>query len=127
MIDMGRDRIRCSIRHIQTAFDVDPWAREIAMEAMEKQNAKIIPIRNGDEFATCPNCGHDLMYHREGFCERCGQKYEMLLQEDGGVSDAEKLKNEYPHNTDWDYPVNTNSYVCESIDNASTVIEAEGE
>ena len=45
----------------------------------------------------------------------------------GRLIDAEKLKNEYPHDTDWDYPVNTNSYVCESIDNASTVIEAEGE
>ena len=45
----------------------------------------------------------------------------------GRLIDAEKLKNEYPHDTDWDYPVNTNCYVCESIDNASTVIEAEGE
>ena len=78
------DRIECAIRHIQTAADIDPWAVEIAVEAMERQDAKIIPIQNGDEFATCPNCGHDLMYHREGFCEWCGQKYEMLLQEDGG-------------------------------------------
>ena len=45
----------------------------------------------------------------------------------GRLIDAEKLKNEYQHNTDWDYPVNTNCYVCESIDNAPTVIEAEGE
>ena len=45
----------------------------------------------------------------------------------GRLIDAEKLKNEYPHDTDWDYPVNTNCYVCESIDNAPTVIEAEGE
>ena len=45
----------------------------------------------------------------------------------GRLIDAEKLKNEYPHDTDWDYPVNTNCYVCESIANAPTVIEAEGE
>ena len=45
----------------------------------------------------------------------------------GRLIDAEKLKNEYPHDTDWDYPVNTNCYVCESIDNASTVIEEENE
>ena len=45
----------------------------------------------------------------------------------GRLIDAEKLKNEYPHDTDWDYPVSTNCYVCESIDNAPTVIEAEGE
>ena len=84
MTTQEKDRIECAIRHIQTAVDVDPWAREIAVDAMERQDAKIILIRNGDEFATCPNCGHDLMYHREGFCEWCGQKYEMLLQEDGG-------------------------------------------
>lgn len=45
----------------------------------------------------------------------------------GRLIDAEKLKNEYPHDTDWDYPVSTNCYVCESIDNAPAVIEAEGE
>ena len=84
MNNQEKDRIECAIRHIESSLDVDPWAVEIAVEAMEKQEAKIIPIRNGDEFATCPNCGHDLMYHREGFCEWCGQKYEMLLQEDGG-------------------------------------------
>ena len=45
----------------------------------------------------------------------------------GRLIDAEKLKNEYPHDTDWDYPVNTNCYVCESIDNAPKVIEDEDE
>lgn len=45
----------------------------------------------------------------------------------GKLIDAELLKNEFPHDADWDYPVNTNCYVCESIDNAPTVIEAEGE
>ena len=44
----------------------------------------------------------------------------------GRLIDAEKLKKEYPHDTDWNYPVNTNCYVCESIDNAPTVIKAEG-
>lgn len=29
---------------------------------------------------------------------------------------AEQLKKEFPHNNDWDYPVNTNSYVVELID-----------
>lgn len=50
-----------------------------------------------------------------------------LPEKHGRLIDAEKLKNEYPHDTDWDYPVNTNCYVCESIDNAQTVIEAEDE
>lgn len=49
-----------------------------------------------------------------------------LPEKHGRLIDAEKLKNEYPHDTDWDYPVNTNCYVCESIENAPTVIEAEG-
>ena len=41
--------------------------------------------------------------------------------------DADELKKEYPHDTDWDYPVNTNSYVVESIDNSHTIIEADKE
>lgn len=43
----------------------------------------------------------------------------------GRLIDAEKLKENYPHDTDWKYPVNTNSYVVESIDKHPTVIEAE--
>ena len=31
------DRIENAIRHIQTAADVDPWAVQIAVEAMRKQ------------------------------------------------------------------------------------------
>jgi len=34
------DRIECAISHIESSLDVDPWAREIAMEAMEKQIPK---------------------------------------------------------------------------------------
>lgn len=30
------NRIACAIRHIQTAVDVDPWAVEIAVDAMER-------------------------------------------------------------------------------------------
>ena len=36
-IDRERDRIECAIRHIQTAVDVDPWAMEIAVEAMKEK------------------------------------------------------------------------------------------
>ena len=39
--------------------------------------------------------------------------------------DADKLKEEFPHDEDWDYPVNTNSYVVETIDKSPTIIEAE--
>ena len=50
-----------------------------------------------------------------------------LPEKHGRLIDADLLKNEYPHDTDSDYPVNTNSYGCESIDDAPTVIEAEDE
>ena len=84
MIEQDNSIITRAIRSIEASHDIDAQMAMITIGALEKQDAKIIPIRNGDEFATCPNCGHDLMYHREGFCEWCGQKYEMLLQEDGG-------------------------------------------
>lgn len=35
--------------------------------------------------------------------------------------DAEWLKAEFPHNEDWNYPVNTNSYVVEMIDEAPSI------
>ena len=31
------DRIECAIRHIESSLDVDPWAMEIAVEAMKTQ------------------------------------------------------------------------------------------
>ena len=37
MTTQNKDRIECAIRHIQTAVDVDPWAVEIAVEAMKTQ------------------------------------------------------------------------------------------
>ena len=40
MTPQEKDRIECAIRHIQTAVDIDPWAVEIAVEAMEKQIQK---------------------------------------------------------------------------------------
>lgn len=45
----------------------------------------------------------------------------------GRLIDADELKKEYPHDTDWDYPVNTNCCVVESIDNVPTIIEADKE
>lgn len=41
------DRIECAIRHIQTALDVDPWAKDIAIEAMQKMLSdyqKVSPV-----------------------------------------------------------------------------------
>ena len=50
-----------------------------------------------------------------------------LPKKHGRLIDADELKTEFPKDTDWGYPVNTNEYVCEMIDKAKTVIEAEGE
>ena len=44
----------------------------------------------------------------------------------GRLIDADKLKEEFPHDEDWNYPVNTNSYVVETIDQAPIIIESEG-
>ena len=35
--------------------------------------------------------------------------------------DADRLKREFPKDTDWEYPVNTNEHVCEVIDAQPTV------
>lgn len=37
MTDRDRDRIQSAIRHIQTAVDVDQWAADIAVEAMQEK------------------------------------------------------------------------------------------
>jgi hypothetical protein len=47
------------------------------------------------------------------------------LGKHGDLIDRDELKKEFPKDSDWEYPVNTNQYVCEMIDNAKTVIEAE--
>ena len=35
--------------------------------------------------------------------------------------DADTLKKEFPHDEDWNYQVNTNSFVVETIDKAPTI------
>ena len=34
---------------------------------------------------------------------------------------ADELKKEFPHDEDWDFPVNTNGYVVETINRMSTI------
>ena len=63
------DRIESAIRHIKTSADVDPWAMEIAVKAMEKQ----IPTqpKRSTAFYFCPNCGsYD---YTIPYCRFCGQ------------------------------------------------------
>ena len=65
------DRIECAIRHIQTAVDVDPWAVEIAVEAMERQIPKK-PKMPLDAYWVCATCGSKVEHPFE-HCRRCGQ------------------------------------------------------
>lgn len=83
MTAQDKDRIQNAIRHIQTAVDIDPWAVEIAVEAMEKQIPKIL-IAEGDGYADgemvydsfyCPSCDHRMEEDEvEDYCPNCGQK-----------------------------------------------------
>jgi uncharacterized OB-fold protein len=66
------DRIECAIRHIESSIDVDSWAMEIAVEAMEKQIPKK-PRAPMDAYWTCPTCGRKVNYPFE-YCVSCGQK-----------------------------------------------------
>ena len=76
------DRIECAIRHIQTATDVDPWAAEIAVEAMQKQ----IPLKTGPNelgisarypvIIPCGYCGMELTDRMWKYCPWCGQRIE---------------------------------------------------
>ena len=49
------ERIQNAINHIKTATDIDPWAMEIAVEALEKE----IPMRVKITTSTkrCGRCG----------------------------------------------------------------------
>ena len=79
MIEYEIDDIECAIRHIQTAVDVDPWAVDIAVDAMEKQ----IPKKAvGEHYAhmRCPSCNHRIpsgcgssSRRRDNWCNYCGQ------------------------------------------------------
>lgn len=96
------DHIKCAIRHIELFSNVDPWAVEIAVEAMEKQipmkpvigyafpeKLREVMKRTDPEKAQtktdcCPVCGRTLgvskfVQTKSGLrfgdlhCKRCGQ------------------------------------------------------
>ena len=65
------DHIQNAIRHIHTSVDIDPWALEIAVEAMEKQIPQK-PKMPLDAYWVCPTCGSKVEHPFE-HCMRCGQ------------------------------------------------------
>ena len=72
----------------------------------------------------CPILKRDV----SGNVERGGFQTDCPLIEvpkHGRLIDADELKHDFPHDEDWDYPVNTNSWVNELIDKAPTIFEAE--
>ena len=74
------DRIQNAINHIKTSVDIDPWAMEIAIEALEKH----VPMETAPEelgitamspiITPCGNCGMELTDRMWDFCPWCGQK-----------------------------------------------------
>ena len=71
-----KDRIENAIRHIQTATDVDPWAIEIAVDAMKKQIPRRVRITTSTK--RCGNCGRQLsgignIHPERNYCVKCGQ------------------------------------------------------
>ena len=81
------DRIQNAIRHIQTAVDVDPWAVEIAVEAIGKQiPEKTMPQELGISprhpiIIPCGNCGMELEDRMWEYCPWCGQAIDWRADE----------------------------------------------
>ena len=65
------DRIKNAIRHIKTSVDIDSWAMEIAIDALEKQVPQK-PNMPLDAYWVCPVCEKKVEYPYE-HCKRCGQ------------------------------------------------------
>ena len=99
MTPLEIDRIESAIRHIQTSTDIDPWALEIAVEAMQRDLPKKVtakPEMYNENLLQlyCPTCGNWVgiynarlkrwdMYNTSNrhVCLHCGQKF--LLMEEG--------------------------------------------
>lgn len=99
MTDQEIDRIECAIRHIQTAVDVDLWARKIAVEAMERQIPKklmkSIDVTNENLWHLyCPTCGSWVGMHNKRLkgtdmhnntnceiCAKCGQVFDLEMED----------------------------------------------
>ena len=82
-----KDRIEAAIRHIQTSVDIDPWAEELAVDALGKQIPKKPTNRSGypydnrsASYGYCPECGLKQIVNtpkyfaqHDWYCRKCGQ------------------------------------------------------
>ena len=72
MTTQEADRIQNAIRHIKTSVDIDPWAMDIAVEAMKKQIPKKPTLHEG--WLYCSVCKKDILMEAYKFCPDCGQR-----------------------------------------------------
>lgn len=72
MTSQEKDRIQNAINHIRTSSDVDPWAVDIAVEAMQKQIPKEPTLHEG--WLYCSVCRKDILMEGYKFCPDCGQR-----------------------------------------------------
>lgn len=90
MMTNETDRIQNAIRHIQTAVDVDPWAVEIAVEAMEKQipkkpyNSHYKQLHNEIKLHNCYRCVSCdyVVTYTQNYCGNCGQSIDWMEGEE---------------------------------------------
>ena len=73
--------VQSLIDHIKTVTDVDPWAKEMAEELLEKQKAvkpRILTNEHGFQYCYCGVCCHLLPAGKPKFCNECGQKVKWI-------------------------------------------------
>lgn len=73
----SKDRIENAIRHIQTATDIDPWAMEIAVDAMQRMldvDGDLVSRREGINTLCeiCDRSKHPDWVYTDEFCRALG-------------------------------------------------------
>ena len=87
-----KDRIEAAIRHIQTATDIDPWAMELAVDALKAQEKK--PVKLSTVCLLCKkpavtfSTDDDIPYTNYSYCEDCLRKGLKLLKAQEACGDA---------------------------------------
>ena len=68
--------IQSLIDHIKTAVDVDPWAKEMAEELLEKHKPVDIELEGGGAawWNVCEEC-HGTVDESDSYCKHCGRPF----------------------------------------------------